>query len=277
MEDHDEFLEQAECVRIAAGIVEDYLKIPEAYPRHMFPIYHYLTSATMIMLSIALKNPAMKQICRKPVQAAANALMADRFKTWVSEKIDQTVLRLSKKVRSGFLNDTGNVAFGRANSDDLREYPSAQNTQTSNHQVSPVVVEGIINRGRPYQLTPNISSSSRIDDSASPRNISINTSSHPVGNASAPPIQETRHQQNWARLGQGDGSSSGQRPDSTLSPDGIAFKEFPGWTLGFEETMDFTNSDSMITGPEFRRDLGNDPWHDWALGEGSIPFGFLSN
>lgn len=242
--DHDEVIEQAECVKIAAGLVEDYLKIPATSPRHMFPFYHYLTSATMIMLSVALKNPAMKRICRKPIIAAANALITDGPRTWVSEKVVHTVSRLSRKVQSGFLNDPEDAADLQGNKEDFG---------ISSHHRKP---QASIDRSMPLGHTT----------SAAP--------SHPVG-STVPMAQDNQHVDGAS--GHGFGTPRGERSNQSLLVGGLAFEDFPDWTLEFEKNITLADNLDIMAESDTHPDMESEIWRDWGMVGGSIPLEFLTS
>lgn len=103
------------CIQLAGSIIEQFNKVPEKYPKHMFPILHYLTNAAMISLGLIIKEPSFRERYGVLVVRVARALNIYCRKTWVSGKMIRTISTLGQMVSSTLGSSTrGGSAGGSA-------------------------------------------------------------------------------------------------------------------------------------------------------------------
>lgn len=277
-EDED-VVNQVECAAIAAMVVEGYLKIPPELPRYTFPLIHYLTTATMIMVSIVLKNPALKKICRKPIVLGVNALIADCPKTWVSGKIMRTISRLTKMVQSGLLNDTNDMTLHQTHSENseqiatrrplnmINQVTSSSMSLPSPHSISTMAVVGAAtypgtDQPLAHQSSPSQSSFQRLAAGNSP---STGTGSRYV------PTTRSLTPNAAASVVHG-----GPEDDNELfSTNALAFIDLPEWVFSDFEFEGGTNlSYNEVTGVNGAQYHEGDVWWNPENIEDIMPFHF---
>lgn len=84
------------CMRLARRIIDDFRNVPEEHPKYTFPFLHYLTGATIIALGLIIKQPSFKGAYGELTLEAAWSLREHCRKTWMSQKMMQTVEKLKK-------------------------------------------------------------------------------------------------------------------------------------------------------------------------------------
>lgn len=84
------------CGQLACNVIAAYDQIPVSYPKFVFPFTHFITSASMILLALATKHPALRERYKSPITSALNTLYTFCHTTWVSGKSARTVAQLSK-------------------------------------------------------------------------------------------------------------------------------------------------------------------------------------
>ncbi|KAF4548073.1 Fungal specific transcription factor domain-containing protein 63 [Elsinoe fawcettii] len=87
------------CAERAASIVGIFENIPRTFPKYSFTFMHPMMSATMILYSITIRNPALWSAYMDRILFAVNSLITYCQKTWVSGKMIRTVSSLNKIVQ----------------------------------------------------------------------------------------------------------------------------------------------------------------------------------
>ena len=148
---HNQIATEAYCAQRAASIIQLFDKIPDTYPRYSFVFMHPVTSATMILFSIASRNPALATRYGSTLLLAVHFLRSYCQKTWVSGKMIRTVSKLNEIVQAAF-NQAANTSEGSVNN----QYDQQQ--REGNHS------------GEPDRLIPVNASSSEPHNMAPPPN-----------------------------------------------------------------------------------------------------------
>lgn len=84
------------CMRLVRSVIDDFSNVPEEHPKYTFPFLHYLTNATIIALGLIIKQPSFKCAYGGLTLETARSLRDHCRKTWVSEKMAQTVWKLNQ-------------------------------------------------------------------------------------------------------------------------------------------------------------------------------------
>lgn len=87
------------CAQLASACIGVVDNIPAEYPKYSFTFAHYVISASMILLSIVVKDPKFKDNYRDSIITAARILSVYCRKTWVSGKMIRTVSELNRLAR----------------------------------------------------------------------------------------------------------------------------------------------------------------------------------
>ncbi|KAK7409175.1 hypothetical protein QQX98_008668 [Neonectria punicea] len=115
--DDDELESVSLCASLAASILAAHESIDDASLKYCFPLSHYLTSATMVMLGLVTREPQLKKRYKDMILAATRSLNMYSHRIWVSGKMMRWVSKLSVIVRRT-LSDGSSEDLPMQNADD---------------------------------------------------------------------------------------------------------------------------------------------------------------
>lgn len=95
----DELESLTVCASLASSMVDAHQGVREDALRHCFPLCHYITSATMVMSGLVVREPALRRRYSDQMLAAARSLSTYCHTIWVSGKMMRWVSRLGAVVR----------------------------------------------------------------------------------------------------------------------------------------------------------------------------------
>lgn len=87
------------CASLAAGILNAHKDLKDKSMKHCFPYCHYLTSCTMVMVSLVANKPVLIRRHREAILAAMQSLRLYCHTIWVSGKMMRWVSKLTMLTR----------------------------------------------------------------------------------------------------------------------------------------------------------------------------------
>ncbi|KPM42903.1 hypothetical protein AK830_g3617 [Neonectria ditissima] len=91
----DELESVSLCAGLAASILTAHESISDPSLKYCFPLSHYLTSSTMVMLGLVTREPQLKKRYKGLILAATRSLNMYSHRIWVSGKMMRWVSKLS--------------------------------------------------------------------------------------------------------------------------------------------------------------------------------------
>ncbi|KAI5917615.1 hypothetical protein F4810DRAFT_716275 [Camillea tinctor] len=122
---HQDIANEVISAQLACSIIEVFERIPMKYPKYCIGFMNYIISSTIILFSIAVRNPGFKEIYKERILYAMQSIMTYCQKTWVSGKTIRAASKLNKMVQSIFgslSNGDHGKRSGRRDEQDGRMY-----------------------------------------------------------------------------------------------------------------------------------------------------------
>ncbi|KAH6688490.1 fungal-specific transcription factor domain-containing protein [Plectosphaerella plurivora] len=95
----DDFESVTVCAGLADSILSAHDNIQDDELKYSFPFSHYLTSASMVMISLVTREPKLKRRHRYTIMAATRSLNIYCHRIWVSGKMMRWVSKLTSLVQ----------------------------------------------------------------------------------------------------------------------------------------------------------------------------------
>jgi hypothetical protein len=135
------------CASLAARILGAHESIQDDGLKHCFPFSHYLTSATMVMIGLITKEPALKRRYRAITLAATRSLNMYCHSIWVSGKMMRYVSRLTSLAQR-LLGDNLPKSRSQSSARDLDQEGQLDETQQLTPQSDTIeMTQGPTSRG----------------------------------------------------------------------------------------------------------------------------------
>lgn len=111
----------ADCAGLAASILRIHEGLEAGNLKYCFPLSHYLTSFTMVMIRLVSQEPGFKRRYSELVLSATRSLNVYCHKIWVSGKMLRLIVRLSQLARQTFGDEPATRENQRTNENDIQQ------------------------------------------------------------------------------------------------------------------------------------------------------------